>query len=418
MLEQLRAAAGSGYMLADADTTAWQVAGITPRAVVQPRTVEELVDVLREAARAGVPVEPAGGGSWLARGSRPAVPPIVVSTARMDKVLEYEPADLVISVEAGTTLQQLREVTGRNRQMVALDAPAQPAATVGALAATAAAGPLRHGYGTPRDQVLGLQIVTGDGRVLNIGGKVVKNVAGYDVTRLLVGSYGTLGIITRVHLRLRPLPAYDVTLLIQGVPQELLDRLPAIRTAALELVALELLPNDPITGMLLLRVHGNVATVDAATVELQRLAGPMGVVRLEPPTADSTWRRLADAALTARFAARLAALPDQAGRLVELAQRFRRHFAHLHIAMHAGNGIVRVHAQSPVQNAHGLVEEIAGIRHELEALRGSLILPVLPAKLQGLVEPYAPLGNEARLMRELKRRFDPAGILAPGRFGG
>jgi glycolate oxidase FAD binding subunit len=419
MLDQLRSIAGADALLSETETSAWSIADVTPRAVLMPHTVEEVVAVVSEAARMGVPIESAGGGGWLQRGPRPKQPPIVVSVARLNRVLEYEPADLTISAEAGATLSKLRELTGDNRQMVANDAPAAHTATVGAMVSTGASGPLRHGYGTPRDQVIGLQIVAGDGRVLNLGGKVVKNVAGYDLTRLLIGSHGTLGIITRVNLKLRPLPDQDATFLMTGRTEELIRRLPGISAAALELVAIELLPNqgDSSNGSLLLRVHGNVATVDAAIVELKRVAQPLQFAQLETAEAESQWHALLDTSLTARFGARLAALPDQAGVLLQLAARLRPHFAQSQVVLHAANGIARVYAHGPIDDPRALSEEIARITVELDQMRGSVALPVIPSELQEHYRARAPAAGEARLMRELKRVFDPAGILAPHRFG-
>src|SRR5687768_6975102 len=139
---------------------------------------------------------------------------IKLSAQNMTAVSEYEPADLVISVHAGATLADIARAAAPHNQFLALDPAVDASTTIGSIVATNAAGPLRLAHGTPRDQVLGLEVVTGDGRVLEFGGKVVKNVAGYDIVRLLIGSRGALGFITRVNIRLKPSPAFDRTAIL------------------------------------------------------------------------------------------------------------------------------------------------------------------------------------------------------------
>lgn len=140
--------------------------------------------------------------------------PVLLSTARLNRVTEHEPADLVIGVQAGLPLQRLADRLAATHQWLPLDPPAHPQATIGAIAALARSGPLRAAHGTPRDMVLGVEVATGDGRLLRFGGRVVKNVAGYDGVRLLVGSRGTMGVITALYLRVRGVPRADRSLAI------------------------------------------------------------------------------------------------------------------------------------------------------------------------------------------------------------
>ena len=155
-----------------------------------------------------------GRGTWLP----PDAPAdLAVSTRALEQIVSVSPADLVATVQAGASLEALRRRLADYGMWLAIDPPGRPDRSIGSVVATATAGPLRHGYGPVRDHVLGCTVATGDGRVVNAGGRVVKNVAGYDLTKLQVGGFGGFGIIADVHLRLRALPRADVTLLARGL---------------------------------------------------------------------------------------------------------------------------------------------------------------------------------------------------------
>jgi glycolate oxidase FAD binding subunit len=214
--------------------------------VVAPSSVEELATLLTRASQEGWRVLPAGQGTWL-DGGGPAEFDVIVSTRRLDTIEEYEPADLTFTAGAGLKLSSLSEATRTNGQWLPLDPPGGARGTLGAAVAIGVSGPLRYLYGTTRDHILGLSMVAGDGRVLRWGGRVVKNVAGFDLTRLSIGSWGSLGVITSVSARLFPVPESDVTLVLSGPDADSL--LPAASWMAhsgLPLAALELL--DPLGG--------------------------------------------------------------------------------------------------------------------------------------------------------------------------
>ncbi len=416
MLDTLRSFAGKARVLLGAEAPA-AVAGVAPIGIAYPRTVDEVGEIVRWCASEGVPIEPSGGGTWLSSGNPPANPPLIVSVRELNEVIEYEPADLVVTAQAGVALTELQHATEKHLQRLALDPPAAKSATIGGLIATASAGPQRYAYGTPRDHVLGLQIVTGDARVLNLGGKVVKNVAGYDLTRLLVGSRGTLGIITQVHVRLRPVLPEDVTFEVLAAPVELIELAHACRSAAFEPAALELvIEPPPAPSALLIRVQGNAEVIEAAESAIRVAAGTLEVVRASSDSADRRWKEIARAAIDATFSARIAALPTEAVRLLRLAERVRGCFPEAVLFMHAGNGIARVHASALPVSMAALTEALQSARTELTAVRGSVTVPVAPAELHNRFACLPLPDNELRLMQELKRKFDPAGILAPGRF--
>jgi glycolate oxidase FAD binding subunit len=201
-----------------------------PRAT--PDTPDALSLVCRLAHEEGWKIRVEGRGTWLA----PDAPAdLVVSTSGLEQVVSVSPADLVATVQAGTPLEALRRRLADFGMWLALDPPGRPERSIGSIVATATAGPLRHGFGPVRDHVLGCSVATGDGRLVNAGGRVVKNVAGYDVTKLHVGGFGGFGIIAELHLRLRALPRADVTLLARGTRD-------ALTSVARDIVAGNLLP--------------------------------------------------------------------------------------------------------------------------------------------------------------------------------
>ena len=197
------------------------VAGVMPRFAASPATIAEASDLLRAAAVHDLAVVPRGGSSKLGWGAPPRRCDLVVDTRAMDQVLEHAAGDLVVRVQAGVSLAQLGEVLAGAGQQLALDPPPYSApptagsaaasgwqgATVGGVLATGAAGPRRLRYGTPRDLLIGITVIRADGTVAHAGGKVVKNVAGYDLGKLFTGSFGTLGLIVEAVFRLHPRPA-------------------------------------------------------------------------------------------------------------------------------------------------------------------------------------------------------------------
>ena len=181
------------------------VAGIVPSFVASPASTEEASALMRVAASSGLAVVPRGAGTGLGWGAPPSACNLVVDLRLMDQVLEHAAGDLVARVQAGVTIGQLAAVLASAGQHLAVDAPED--ATVGGVVATGTAGPRRFRYGTPRDLLIGMTVVRADGVIAHSGGKVVKNVAGYDLGKLFAGSQGTLGLITEATFRLHPLPA-------------------------------------------------------------------------------------------------------------------------------------------------------------------------------------------------------------------
>ena len=227
VLDRLRALLGTAAVSRDPD-------GV-PRAI--PDATDAVAATLRLADESGWRVRLEGHGSWVP----PDAPADLALTTRgLDRVLTVHPADLVATVESGVPMDALRRRLAADGMWLALDPPGRPERTVGSVVATATAGALRAGFGPARDHVLGCTAVTGDGRVVRPGGTVVKNVAGYDLTKLQVGGFGAFGVLTTLHLRLRALPAADVTILARAPRDHLTSAARDLAAAGVEPQALEL----------------------------------------------------------------------------------------------------------------------------------------------------------------------------------
>jgi glycolate oxidase FAD binding subunit len=207
------------------------VGGVVPSFVASPSSTAEAAALLRAAAAsAGLAVVPRGAGTGLSWGMPPSACDLVVDTRAMDQVLEHAAGDLVVRVQAGATIGQLAVALGSAGQELALDAPAE--ATVGGVVATGMAGPRRFRYGAPRDLLIGMTVVRADGVIAHSGGKVVKNVAGYDLGKLFTGSQGTLGLITEAAFRLHPRPAAAAFVTAEFGPGERAEAVAAVGSAA------------------------------------------------------------------------------------------------------------------------------------------------------------------------------------------
>ena len=409
MLDLLREAVGHTAIASDVDT--FDLHGITPGSVIEPRTSAEAAAVLKLASENEWRVECAGAGTHV-YGNRRTRADIVITTRRMDAVVEYEPSDLVIGVQAGMPLQRLAATTKEHRQFLAQDPSANAHSTVGAMLAAARSGPLRYSQGTPRDHALGLEVVTGDGRVLKVGGRVVKNVAGYDIVRLIVGSAGTLGLITSAYLRLKPIPVADETVALSAADAQSLIEIAHFAIAEnLEAAAIELLGPGLLGSewTLLLRLTGNRESVTDASARIRERGASAESAQA------AVWEQLQSLELRANAIVRLADLPTRLPITMEAARKLiDRSGAAAQLLAHAGDGIVRLYFDAA--DAEKLAFAIGEARALLAVSGGTVIAHGRDAELMRRVDAFGSLGAAQPLMARVKQIFDPAGVLAPGRF--
>ena len=349
-----------------------------------------------------------GRGTWLDAG-RPVEASTPLSLAGLRGVTEYEPGDFSLTAHAGTPLAEIAEVTSREGQWLTLEPPGSPDGTIGATIATASWGPLASAYGTPRDHLLGCEVVTGIGEVVRAGGRVVKNVAGFDLARLMTGAWGTLGAITAVTVRLRAKPEVDHTLAVamDGGDERACDdaarwlRAIPYRPLAAELCSPAMAERIGLERrtLLLVRLGGNEALVAAA----ERAVGELGSCT----TIDATvWPRLREAEPDAATVVRLGTLPASAGVTWERAVRVTASaggWTHASVS----RGVVRC-ILPPARSADE-VGRLRGIMKELHA-PGSRIVERAPVPL------WAEISSAVadRLSRDVRRTFDPDRVLNPG----
>ncbi len=411
------------------------VAGVQPRLVVEPGSVEEVAAALAYANRAELKVIPRGGGTQLAFGFPPSGADLVLSLARLQSVLDYVPHDQTVNVQAGMCLTDLQATLATAGQRLALDPVLASEATIGGVVATNASGARRLRYGGVRDQIIGVRIATADGVLAKGGGKVVKNVAGYDLPKLFTGSLGTLGVIVSATFRVYPLPVVSRTVTLQAADPGPLGEL-ALRTVASPLVPtiIDILgPTAPDGGFTLaVRFESGVerAVVEQARA-LRELSGELGrqATILEGEAETDFWRQ-ADATLgpTSPPTSSAAEGGDVGGALLKTslvltavapwlaglrAEADRRGLA-VQSRAHAGHGTVYTRLAGDEAE---LLASIEALRTAALDARGSLVVQEAPPDLLRQVDVWGP-SAALGVMRRVKERFDPNGTLNPGRFVG
>jgi glycolate oxidase FAD binding subunit len=397
-----------------------------PYPVVRPGSVPELTETVRRAAAEGQALYPVGGQTQLTLGLPPSRLGIAVDMTALQEVIDFPARDMTITVQAGITLARLDEIVRAERLRLPIDVPASDKATLGGMLAANVSGPRRYGYGTPRDYVIGITTINDEGQETKAGGRVVKNVAGYDLCKLHIGALGTLGIISQVTLKLRPLAEETALVVVRcDLPEVegLLDVLhgSATRPVCIEVlspaVAGEMPPNRAKAWTL---VVGYEESGEAVRWQVQQLLRELaaqrthGIDTLVSTTAEPVWgfltecQRRPDAALT--FKANL--LPHAvAGFLGKAEQRD----GSLRLHAHAGNGVVYGHLDgSPsLDQVKSLLDALAG---EAENAKGNLVVrQCSPAWKKELPVWGSPRGDLA-LMRAVRDKLDPRRLFNPGRF--
>lgn len=396
---------------ARAATDADDVSGVAPRWVASPTSTDEVSELLRLAEQHDLTVVVRGAGTKLGWGLPPRSLDLVVDLSNLSGVVEHAAGDLIVVVRAGTTLDELQGAVAEAKQQLALDAPV-PGATVGGTLATSTSGPRRLLYGTARDLLIGVTFVRADGVVARAGGKVVKNVAGYDFGKLLTGSYGTLGVITEAVFRLHPLPA------ARGIAQV---RLPDAGTAgrvAHAVLASQLVPTtveldqeidgSVIVTVLIEGVPGGVADRRAGAAAL---LGDGATEDDDPPEGFGDYP-FDPGGTGLKLTSSLSGI----GPLLAAAHEIgTAHDAPLRVR---GSAAGVLYAGLPPGTEPAIVGEVLEkLRSVAAEYDGSVTVLTAPAGVRDAVDVWGPVPG-LDLMRRLKDELDPAHRLAPGRFVG
>ena len=425
---------GEAGLLPDDQLSRYTIDDIAPQAVVLPASTHEIQEVLGYAAEGGLSVIPAGSGTKLGVGNPPEQVDLVLSTSRLDQVLEYEPADLTVTVEAGIRLATLQERLAKHGQYLSLDPPYADRCTIGGMTATNASGPSRLRYGSTRDLVLGMRVVQSSGTVVKSGGKVVKNVAGYDLNKLYLGSFGTLGVIAEVSLKLQPLPELERTVLLTFT-----ETGEAINVAS-EIAGSQLLPTflnlfvngAPLTEApepcLLIGLDGHPETVEWQIDAIKTMAQQNANIGVEVYEGQQQELRASMCAfpedesaspiVICRANLRMTDVEGFVNTVLDVNESAAWRVRAMGLM---GNGIVYVvfsdfpDGDVPVQH---VADTVASLRDTTANVGGNLIVESAPTTLKGQIDVWGSVGRSFELMKAIKTRLDPIGLLNVGRFVG
>lgn len=403
-----------------ADLGSYAVDSLLPEIAVTPASLGQLQTVLREAHNTRLSVISHGGGQHLGTGNVPSSYAVALSLSRMDSVIAYEPADLTLTVEPGVMLHRLQAVLGEHGQRLPLDPACSESATIGGVLAANAHGPLRHRYGTARDWLLGLRVVHADGTTTKSGGRVVKNVTGYDLHKLHIGALGTLGVIAEATFKVAPMPRVLRSVSIRcSSPASAVRIALAARDAGLALDAVELLSPTAAHAVLngtswalLGEVAGGAQTVERTLRELTSAAAAIGSGIQD--RADETWALWRDAFAPEGLSLRISVRPSDVGTTIETLDR-QLVGARAMLSATVAAGLIRVQIAEPGARARALVERASQVAARFG---GAVVIDAAPAALKREIDVFGPLRPDFEIMRRLKQQFDPDGTLSPGRFAG
>ena len=405
----------------------YEIDGRTPRAATKVNTLGDIAGVQSVATSEDLAVVPIGGRTMLELGMPPRRYDLALDLSGLKRVVEYEPDDFTITVEAGMSLADLQRHLAVNGQFLPLDHPRFERATLGGICAVGRGGLRRNSFGGPRDWLIGMRMVKADGTAIKGGGRVVKNVSGYDLPKLFAGSLGTLGVIVELTFKLRPLPASDQIIALNAASFE--SALAGARAAAQAAPFLngcvvlsadaaaearglgaKILHDQP---SLLLRANG----LESAASEV--LAQALGAAReagLEGPERTTsaiveTWQAVADLELqTAAGQVRLRAGMPPAN-LQRAQELLHRHLPD------ASSWIVAADSGLMFLEVRSIDADIVGeLRRQLGPLQGRLTVETAPVELKQTCNVWGPSGTGTRLMHNIKREFDPQSLLNPGRY--
>ncbi|MGC9503686.1 FAD-binding oxidoreductase [Baaleninema sp.] len=403
------------------------IAGTPPACIVYPETPDALSRVVAACHRQGWRMLPMGNGSKLHWGGVVEDVEVVVSTKRLDRIVEHAVGDLTLTVEAGATLRHLNSILAQSRQFLALDPSYPDDATIGGIVATGDMGSWRQRYNSVRDRLIGISFVRSDGEIVKAGGRVVKNVAGYDLMKLLTGSYGTLAIATQLTFRLYPIPEASETLALCGDAEAIASVTQTVLASSLVPTAIDLLSPGTVKSLelgsgfgLLVRFQSVAESVNQQIDRLRQLGEKLGLTATsyrddtEAQSETDLWDRSrilieADDPQT-RVLGKIGIRPTAA---VAALKYLEEAFSGDAIAVvHAGCGLGRVRVPTPLATTSNLLN----LRNHLQHNSGFLTILEAPQSLKRQLDVWGYVGNAQTAMQQIKAKFDAQNLLSPKRF--
>ena len=409
-----------------ADFARFAIDGVRPERVVRPTSAPQVCRIMAAAHARGLAVVPVGFGAHLGLGAAPRRPFLALSLASLDALVDHQPANMTLTAQAGMSVTAVHAAAAASGQWLPVDPPLPAATSVGGLIGANLSGPSRFSQGTVRDLLIGVAVVTADGSVAKSGGRVVKNVAGYDLGKLYCGSLGTLGVIVEATFKLRTSPearaAVRVTCGDVAGAQALLER---ILKAPLEPSCIELatrLPADGSGCVVVVGLAGATEDVAHQSVALGALveAGER-LERLEEGEADAVLVELRDSRAVGEGFLRLkvSVLPTRvAAFIAALGDESRNAGLAMAVQAHAGNGIIHVRVERPDDSGlQGSASAVVDrLRREAARLGGTLVVEQAAPEIKPDLDLWGGGIEALPLMRRIKQTLDPKSILSPGRF--
>jgi glycolate oxidase FAD binding subunit len=437
---RLEAILGPDATLPGSVLESYAVDGIIPQVAIRPANREGIVQTMTSAFSEKMTVSPRGGGTQSALGNVPNQLDVVLDLGRLDRILDFQPEDLTVTVEAGIALKSLQETLAQGGMFLPLEAPLSQRATIGGILATSSSGPRRFTYGLPRDWLIGVSVVSADGTETKAGGKVVKNVTGYDLNRLYTGSLGTLGVILEATFKLAPLPAHSQALAAsfdsiytaikasrdllnqpycpQGVhvlSSEASQRLddsngyPALALAFFETPGAKIMERRVQECSLIFHRAG--------TTKITTLSGSQYSSILSRLT-DMGWSGDPEPHLTIKASVP----PSRVADMVEECRQDSPLGLSPGVLADVGFGIVRLFwwlgEDLEAVDESSTLAAIQRVRQLATARGGSAIIELCPPAVKRKIDVWGDPPEGIEIMRRIKERFDPCGILNPGRFVG
>jgi len=396
------------------------VDGVVPRETIEPASAEDVAATLASASKQRMSVVIRGGGTKIGWGRTPESVDIVLSTKRLDAVVAHEHADLTATVQAGARLDDVNRALARHGQWLPIES-AFDEATIGGAIATNDCGPLRHRYGTPRDVLIGIRLALTDGRLIKAGGNVVKNVAGYDLGKLMSGSHGSLAAIVSATFKLTPQPAASSTLVAAFERADaLVAALAAITSSQLEASAIEVRTSHVASGFsrtssgyeLLLKFESTPGALNAHVQKARALAGGATCDVVTSQSEVDVWRdHIRSPWRSPGMIVKFAWMPASLGAVLAFIDDVRGSVAGVELAGRAaiGSGLLRVDADARV-----LRSVVERLRSRGDVFRHVVVLRA-DAAVKQQIDVWGPLGDAGSLGASLKHALDPQGILNAGR---
>ncbi len=419
------------------DVAKYCVDGVEPQIGISPISVDEIVTVVKTASEESLGIVPFGGGTRICLGNPLSGSyGIALNMRSMNRIVTHNAGDLTATVESGITLKELSDVLYDHGQFLALDAPLLSKATIGGTLAAGAIGPLKWQFGSPRDSVVGMQVVQSPGKLVKSGGRVVKNVSGYDMARLHIGGLGSLGVITEVSFKLSPLPQVQKNLVIT------FKQLEHSISSALDIANTEIMPLSMMSfdktvnhtaglglstseGYLAIRLGGRPRTLNRQLQECIKICENYEAVEfleLDEQATYAFWRLLVDYKWESGVEnpiARISVAPDQIYPMIKnMLVQDKPDF--LSFLTEPGYGSMIVHWSDEGYDdfEEAVIISMEKSRDMAVNLGGHFIIERAPANIKSNLDPWGNVGGSIEIMRRMKQEYDPANIFNVGRFVG